>query len=117
MQIIYKNDKLKDVCNNLKLATRKYGIDVARSLHKLITAIKDAENLKSIAELPQYRLHQLKGNRQNQYSITILNSSKYRLILYPIDENNNIMKSLDNENLMFIKCIRIQIEEVSEHYE
>lgn len=61
MQIIYKNDKLKDVCNNLKLAIRKYVIDVARSLHKLIIFMKNAENLKSIAELPQYRLHQSKG--------------------------------------------------------
>ena len=74
-------------------------------------------NLKDVSLVKHLRLHQLKGNRQDQYSITLLNSSKYRLIVYPIDENNNIMKSLDNEDLMFIKCIKIQIEEVSEHYE
>ena len=117
MQIIYKNDKLKDVCNNLKLATRKYGIDVARSLHRVLDFLAKAENLKDVSLVKHLILHQLKGNRQDQYSITILNSSKYRLIVYPLDENNNVMKSLDNESLMFIKCIRIQIEEVSEHYE
>lgn len=117
MEIIYKNDKLKDVCENLKLATRKYGLDVAKALHKVIDLLSWSENFYAVSVFPQYRLHQLKGNRQDQYSITILKSSKYRLIVYPIDENNNIMKSLDNEDLMFIKCIKIQIEEVSEHYE
>ena len=117
MEIIYKNDKLKDVCENLKLATRKYGLDVAKALHRVLDFLAKAENLKDFSLVKHLRLHQLKGNRQDQYSITLLNSSKYRLIVYPIDENNNIMKSLDNEDLMFIKCIKIQIEEVSEHYE
>lgn len=69
MEIIYKNDKVKGVCNNLKYATKKYGLSVAKALHKVIDLL------------------------------------------------SNIMKSLDNEQLMFIKCIKIQIEEVSEHYE
>ncbi len=94
MEIIYKNDKLKDVCENLKLATKKYGLDVAKALHKVIGLLRKSENLYVVSVFPQYRL-----------------------IVYPIDENNNIMKSLDNEQLMFIKCIKIQIEEVSEHYE
>ena len=46
MQIIYKNDKLKDVCNNLKLATRKYGIDVARSLHRVLDFLAKAKEFK-----------------------------------------------------------------------
>ena len=117
MEIIYKNDKVKSVCNNLNYATKKYGISVAKALHKVIDYLIKVDNLKDVSLLKHLRLHQLKGNRQDQYSITILNSSKYRLIVYPIDENNNIMKSLDNEQLMFIKCIKIQIEEVSEHYE
>lgn len=117
MEIQYKNDKLKIICNNLKVATRKYGIDIAKALHKLINILEKAENLKDIAVLPQYRLHQLKGNRKDQYSVVILKSSKLRLILYPLDGDNNIMKSLNDENLMLIKCIKIKIEEVSEHYE
>ena len=76
---------------------------------KLVILLENADNLKDVSGFPQYRLHQLKGNKKDQYSITILKSSKYRLIVYPIDENNNIMKSLDNEQLMFIKCIKIQI--------
>ena len=83
----------------------------------LINILENAENLLDIYKLQSFKLHLLKGNRKDQYSLTILKSSKLRLIVYPIDENNNFMRSLDNQNLMFIKFIIIKIMEVSEHYE
>lgn len=117
MKLIYNNKKIEKECNDLSVAKRKYGIDIAKALHKLINILENAENLLDIYKLQSFRLHLLKGNRKDQYSLTILKSSKLRLIVYPIDENNNIMRSLDNQNLMFIKCIIIKIMEVSEHYE
>ena len=117
MNVVYKNKKTEKECNNINEAMRKYGNELGKALLKLINLLENADNLKDISMMPQYRLHKLKGNRIDQYSITILKSSKYRLIIYPLDENNNIMYSRDNENLMFISCIKIQIEEVSEHYE
>lgn len=117
MTLLYKTKKLKKECNLLSEAIKKYGSELGKALLKLINLLENADNLKDISMMPQYRLHKLKGNRIDQYSITILKCSKYRLIIYPLDENNNIMYSRDNENLMFISCIKIQIEEVSEHYE
>lgn len=83
----------------------------------MINYLEQSECLLDVTKIPQYRLHQLKGDRKNQYSVVIDKQSKYRLIFYPIDENNNIMKSKDNEKEMFIKCIVVEIMEVSEHYE
>lgn len=117
MKIIYKNKKLEKECTSLKTATQRYGSDVGKALLKLTNFIEQAENLKDISNFPQYRLHQLKGDRKNQYTITILKSSKYRLIVYPLDENEKIFLSSENERLMFKKCKIINIVEVSEHYE
>ena len=117
MKLVFKSNKLEKECTDIKIAVKKYGFDVGRKLIDLINYLEEAENLLDVSKLPQYRLHQLKGDRKYQYSIIIFKPSKYRLILYPLDEDNNIMKSMDNENLMFIKCIVIKIMEVSEHYE
>ena len=59
MEIIYKNDKVKDVCNNLKYATKKYGLSVAKALHRVIDLLSRSENLYAVSVFPQYRLHQL----------------------------------------------------------
>ena len=119
MKLIYYDSKTEEICKNINKATRFFGgnKNMALSLFSRINALVNAENLKDISRFPQYRMHQLKGNRKNQYSITILKSSKYRLILYPLDEDESVLESLDNEMLMLVKCVCIKIEEVSEHYE
>ena len=70
-----------------------------------------------VYSLPQYRLHALKGDRINQYSIVIYYSSKHRLIIYPLDKAGNILKSMENEKELFINSVMIEVLEVSEHYE
>lgn len=112
MEIICSNNKLKKICTNLKYAVKKYGSNLGQALVKLIIFIENADNLNDVARLPQYKLHMLRNNRDNQISIVILNSSKYRLIIYPLD-NNEIYFN----NLFLMKCIKIKILEVSEHYE
>ena len=117
MKITYKNKKVHRLCTDIVESKKRLGPDVGLALIKLSILLENAENLKDISRFPQYRMHQLKGNRKNQYSITILKSSKYRLILYPLDEDESVLESLDNEMLMLVKCVCIKIEEVSEHYE
>ena len=117
MKVVYKNKKTQKLCTNIVEAKRKYGPDVGYALIKLSILLENADNLKDVSGYPQYRLHQLKGDKKYQYSITILKSSKYRLIIYPLDEDENVLKSFDNEMLMFVRCVCIKIEEVSEHYE
>lgn len=79
--------------------------------------LESIENLYEISLIPRYRLHALHENRKGQYSLTILKNSKYRLIIYPIDDSDNIMYSEGEEQLLLIKTIKIKIMEVSEHYE
>ena len=117
MKVIYHNKKIEDLCENFTKATKKLGKEVAEKLHKLMNLLESFTNLYDIKVLPTYRLHLLKGDRQNQYSITLSKGSKWRLILYPLDEDENVITDLRDEKAALIKSIKIEILEVSEHYE
>jgi proteic killer suppression protein len=117
MEIIYHNKKVKEVCENFKEAIKKYGKEVAEKLHQLMNLIESFPNLHDIKTFPSYRVHLLKGDRKGQYSITISRNSKRRVILYPLDEEGKLIKDFSNEHSSLIKTVKVEIMEVSEHYE
>ena len=65
---------------------------------------------------PQYRLHSLEGNREHQYSLVIHKGYKWRLIIYPLDNEGKLLTDKSNENEMLSKAVMIEIVEMSEHY-
>ena len=117
MKLLYANNKIEKVCNDTKSAIKKYVDKVGKNLSDLILLLQNVSSLMQIKKIPQYRLHALKGNRKNQYAIVITFGSKYRLIIYPLDEEENIVVCGENENYMLSTIKIIKIMEVSEHYE
>lgn len=110
MLLTYKNDKLKNLCENPnynKELAKKYGIEVARKLPRRIKELKAFASLNDVPTNPPFKRHKLTGNRRNQFAVNITN--QYRLIFKQI-ENNIII-----EDLKQIK--EIEIMEVSKHYE
>ena len=116
MKIIYRNQKVRRICEDHKLATIKLGKDVADKLYDLLNAIEAFINLYDLFCLPQYRLHSLNGEREYQYSFVIHKGTKWRLVVYPLDRDGNILTDKSNEKEMLIKAIIVEIWEVSEHY-
>lgn len=117
MEIIYHNKKVEELSLDIKKAIKKLGKDVAENLHKLINLLESFSNLYDISMFPRYRFHLLKGDRKGQYSITLSKSSKRRVILYPLDEDGKIIIDFSNEKCALIKSIKVEIMEVSQHYE
>ena len=87
----------------------------ARELAKLINAIYSSSDLTDIDHMPQYRLHQLKGNKKDLYSLSI--KEGYRIEFYPQDEQKNTLISGTNETEMFQKTKNIHIVAITKHYE
>jgi len=73
-------------------------VQVARRYIQRINIIKHARDIDELVGLPALRCHRLKGDRQDQYAITL--TKLYRLIF-----------TLQGEALEIV-----QIEEVSKHY-
>lgn len=110
MELTYKNDKLKNLCENSKYnneLVKKYGIDVAKKLPRRIIELKEFECLNDVPVTLPFRRHKLTGNLNNFYAVNINN--QYRLIFKQKDNKIII------ENLKEIK--EIEIMEVSKHYE
>lgn len=117
MKIIYSNSKTERLCNDYKKAVKCLGNEVARKLSDLLNLIESFPTLLDLRGLPQYRLHSLKGNRKTQYSLTIHRNYKWRLVIYPLDNEGNVLKDKSNEIEMLSKAVMVDILEVSEHYE
>ncbi len=117
MKIIYNNNKTERLCEDTKRAVKELGNDVAMKLSSLITLLKSANNLHDLSIAPQFRLHALKGNRIHQYSFVIHKGSKWRLIVYPLDQNDCVLTDNSNETAMLQNAVAVKIMEVSEHYE
>ena len=117
MKIIYNNNKTEKLCQDFKKATLVLGKDVAKRLSDLISLIEAFPTLLDLMGFPQYRLHSLGQNRHNQYSFVIHKGSKWRLIVYPLDNDGNILTSGENERAMLSRAVMIKVLEVSEHYD
>lgn len=110
MEITYKNQKLKQICEDKKYnkeLVKKYGADVAKKLPQRIKELKSFDSLNDVPTTLPYRRHKLTGKLKEYFTININN--QYRL-LFKQKENNMII-----EDLRQIKDI--EITEVSKHYE
>ena len=117
MKIIYSNKKVEKYCEDYNKAVKSFGKEVATRLSDLLNAIESFPTLLDLLSLPQYRLHALSQNRKYQYSFVIHKGYKWRLIVYPLDEDGKILTDRNNEKEMMAKAVMVEILEVSEHYD
>lgn len=110
MELVYKNEKLKRLCedaNYNKVLIKSFGVEVAKKLPRRIMELKAFECLNDVPVCLPFRRHKLTGNLKGNFAINI--TDQFRLIFRP--QNNNIVI----EDLRHIKYIEIM--EVSKHYE
>ena len=98
MEIEFRTKKLEKQYEKSKQAIREYGEAVARRYVQRINAIKYANNFEEVRTLPGFECHPLKGDREGEWSITLI--GRMRLIF-----------TLQGENLEIVR-----IKEVSKHY-
>ena len=103
IDIEYKTKKVEKICSDTNYAVKQLGSQVTKKLFQRIRELRAFECLADVPPSLPYRREKLKGE-ENLWSIRI--GIAYRLIISPIDFNDDIRK---------IKIIRI--EEVSNHYE
>ena len=124
MKIIYKNNKVSKVCENLKEATLYFGgnKDYAISLMARINALKQAEDIRDIIALKQMRFHKLVNKGKDKkfegyFAIDVKTiKDKWRIIIEPLDENE--MPFIPCNIDVIAKNVKIvEIREVSSHYE
>nr|WP_281273216.1 type II toxin-antitoxin system RelE/ParE family toxin [Companilactobacillus insicii] len=115
----YATKKVEKMCTNLKKSRKELGARTAEALFGLINLLESSASLEDINALRIYKVHKLTGNRNNHYALDIDGrASSYRLIIQPIDLDNEVVINRENLNIqLFYSSINIvRVEEVSKHY-
>lgn len=111
MLIGYSNKNAEKLCNDVKLANRKLGNNVAVKLFQRLQWLAKAPNLDFFNSAYKFlRLHKLSGEYDGMYALDI--TKQYRLIFYPSDDNG-----VPNCDIDFKAISVVMIQEVSKHYE
>ena len=84
MDIVFKNQKFKEQCNNQKLLVRKYGKDMAKRIRRRLDDLQAVLTLEDMRPPFPGRCHELRHNRAGQLSLDLVHPQ--RLIFEPAKE-------------------------------
>jgi plasmid maintenance system killer protein len=79
VELSFRNSKLAKVLTSERELIRNYGNDNGRRIARRLQNVADAATLEELSKLPQTRVHELSGDRNEQISIDA--KHPYRLIL------------------------------------
>jgi len=83
--VVQFDDDMKEVCHDIHAATRTYGKQIAKKLHRKVALLIAAESLSHFMSFDN-NAHWLVGNRHWEFSIPL--SKGYSLILKPIHKES-----------------------------
>lgn len=119
MVVDFTSEKTKKLCMNDQYAKKKLPNRTVDNLFKCIQFLESASSLHDVKQFPRYRnLKPLKND--GRYSLAFEGKkSSYRLIFYIL--KNDGKRLLDRKGIeefkVFKETVRIEIDEVSKHYE
>ena len=107
MDITFINKKLEKFLNTQKELLRTFGPDNGKRIARRLQKIADASNLAELAKLPQTRVHELSGARDEQVSVDV--KHPYRLLLVSDHEQTPSKEDggLDWERISKVKVLEV----------
>ena len=78
LEVIYKNNKIRAVCTNAKVAERQSGRKMAEKTHQRIDEISAADSVEMMVRFHIGRCHPLSQNRKGQFAVDLV--QPYRLV-------------------------------------
>lgn len=124
MRIIYSTEKIKNICEDIKIATRYFGGNkmLAISLMSRINSIKQIEHIKDLINQPQMAFHKLlnKGKNKNLEGFFAIDvktrKDKWRIIIELLDDDKKPFVPCNIDVVAnYVKVV--EVKEVSNHYE
>ena len=84
MEITYKNNKIRKICTDIKVAEKTYGAQMAEKIDMRIGEISAADTVEMMIQFHIGRCHPLTQNRKGQYAMDLVHP--YRLVF---EKNGN----------------------------
>lgn len=109
MEITFRRERLKKVCNDQRLLTKEYGRERAVKIQLRLDQLRAARTLSEMASLPAARCHELQGQRQGQLALDLV--QPWRLIFSPMEWIEK-----DTGGLDWSKVGAIVVEEIVDYH-
>ena len=93
MDITYRNNKIRKVCTNAKIAEKTYGREMAAKILQRIDEINAADTVEMMIKFHIGRCHALTQNRKGQYAVDLVHP--YRLVFEKIGNEIQIVNILE----------------------
>lgn len=117
MDVKFKDKRTAKRCCDLSYAKKELGATVAERLMSHMNFIKNAERFEDIMSHLPFRFHKLQAEFKDLYALDVGRKLGYRIIIEPLDENNNSLKKEKDINIIK-ECTKIiLVVEVNNHYE
>lgn len=84
MEITYKNNKIRKICTDIKVAEKTYGAQMAEKIDMRIGEISASDTVEMMIQFRIGRCHPLTQNRKGQYAMDLVHP--YRLVF---EKNGN----------------------------
>jgi toxin HigB-1 len=107
VHITFINEKLAKLLNTLKELMRTYGPDNGKRIARRLQNIADATNLAELAKIPQTRIHELSGPRDEQISVDINHPYRFLLAIDHEKTPRNENRGLDWNRIKKVKVVSI----------
>ena len=78
MEITYKNNKIRKICTDIKVAEKTYGAQMAEKIDMRIGEISAADTVEMMIKFRIGRCHPLTQNRKGQYAMDLVHP--YRVV-------------------------------------
>lgn len=94
MQVLFRSRRLAECAATEREAVREWGLDVGHRYGQRVALLAQTARIEDLYTLVSLRFHALRGERQGQYSLTIV--GRWRLILTVQDETTIVVEEVSN---------------------
>lgn len=88
MEYFGDTSKLSKILSNPRLRTKAFGRNRSKRIGQRLSDFEEAATLDDISYLPPARLHQLHGNRENQFAVDV--GTNWRMIFEGYDQHDEL---------------------------
>jgi toxin HigB-1 len=85
MYIEFGSRRLEEAASSFDTSSRTFGVPIGRKYIQRLAVLRAADKFNQLYGFHALRFHELKGDREGQYSIFL--TENYRLIIEKIDED------------------------------
>ena len=76
LEVTFKNSKIKKICTEPKIASKKYSEPMADIIAQRIVELRASETIEELLKDKIGRCHSLKGDRKGQYAMDLIHPQR-----------------------------------------